>query len=515
MAEIATIIAGAQAATGVASGIAGIFGSNRASAADRQRAQTQLEANLISQVAQLEALDAQKDVDRARSDRANREYEWVVNEQMEQYYYEVAQLELLKEIDAQQGLDRADLAAKQIDAAIKGFDLQTAGLKAQYIDQEKLRAQQAALDYGQQQANLGLQFRDTTLQYERDQALLGIQATAQVRQYMYETLENDAALDTLVSRANDQAREIQNDIIIESSAQQLQYQASLLEGALASSVEGNAALQQTGGGQTSARLAADRMRAAYRGYGELFNAARGREARMQQFNTYLQGTVANQAVQLSVESAKAADLAKSAVEEYSTNFEFNEARYRVATKVYEQTYGYNKGVLQDVVIPTFALTQGQYMRELTGLQLETNALFDEATQPYRFARYLDVRRPTEPIPPEFLAPSPVYSPTLKQPSGGGGAGFFDYATGAAQIAQGLTGLVDLFGRRNASFPQSNNVNLAYGNTLQLDISPFQYTGSPTLFQNSAGISTSFGTASSLDLGVSSGINSPDFSSVFR
>lgn len=517
---LGTVLGGAQAVTSVASGVAGIFGGNQQSAADRQRAQTQLEANLISQVAQLEALDAQKDVARAQFDRANLEYEWVVNEQMEQYYYEVAQLELLKEIDAQQGLDRADLAAKQIDAAIKGFDLQAQGLAAQYIDQEKLRAQQVGLDYGQQQSTLGLQFRDTSLQYEQEQALLGIRTTAQVQQYLFETLENEAAMDTLANQATDQGRQVQNDIILQAATQQFQYNASLIEAALASSFEGNAALTQTGGGQTAARLASDRMRAAYRGYGELYNEARGREARMQQFNTYLQGTVASQATRLSIQSARAADAAKSQVEAYSTEFEFNAAKFDVATQLYQTTFGYNKDVLENVTLPTFGLSQQQYVRELEGLQLETDALFDEATQPYRFARYLDVRKPRKPIPPEFLAPAPVYSPTLKQPSGGGGAGFFDYAAGAASIAKGLSGISSLFQQRNATFPGSgsSNVNLAYSNNLQLDLaSPFRsgYSPSANLFNNSAGLTTSFGTASNFDLGLNPlSAGTPDYSNTF-
>ena len=331
---------------GPAIGLAGsLFGSSGPSAGDRQRAQSAFEAQNAQIVAQLEALDAQKDVDRARYSRALAEWEYSKGEAMKQYYYEVAQLELLKEIDAQRGIDQMDFNRKLIQAAGEGFELQAEQLEQQFITAENIRAEQQALDYDYQQTRLG------------------IETSRQVAQYMAEVDRNTAQMDQVMAATTNRGKSVQNQIILEHSVDTFQYHAGLITAAIQSAAEENTAITVSGGSEAAKRIASDRIKEAYRQMGVVELRARGRRASLEQQNQLMQSETAAQALNLSIQSERYAQ----AISEQ--------------TDLYGNEYNFRESIFKDVTIPSFELSSNDYIRELKGLELETEAILDQATLP--------------------------------------------------------------------------------------------------------------------------------------
>jgi hypothetical protein len=82
----------------------------------------------------------------------------------------------------------------------------------------------------------------------------------------------------------------------------------------------------------------------------------------------------------------------------------------IAGQIAQAQIAQRTDVFNNVTLPNFKLRQGQYQREVMGLQIRTASSIYEATRPYRLTEYWDPPKPIPGLEPDYYAPTAVYNP---------------------------------------------------------------------------------------------------------
>ena len=318
---------------------------------------------------------------------AVREWELANKQASLQWEWEMARVNQLRDVEQQKAADQANYASLLIRNASQNLAINQGALFDRFVTEENLRGQQVGMEYDYAQGKLRNDYQYQSTQLAMDQLeqsrqflnqvdLLGNQSNAVLQRY-----ENDAA-DLMASLTLDEARD--------QLGYQLQRISAMEQDGRLSAVVG----AQQGGGATSQRLAIQAAQAAGRTYAELDQKATSRDLKVTMANTTMRDATNAEMTRFALQSQD--QIARG-------DYTYGKAKrdQELLSSNYNRDTTYQANILQQLTIPSFDLAQRQYGRELSALQIQTDAKLYEASLPYRMAPYLDPLKPTPGLRPEL------------------------------------------------------------------------------------------------------------------
>ena len=313
---------------------------------------------------------------------AEAQYEIEKKRAEQQWAWDMARTEQLRSVEAQTAVDAATRGALVIDSAIENYELNKGALRDQFIVQERLRAEATGMefDYGQQKLNADVARQ--TAQYMRSIQQRGLQASV------------------LTSQTERQGEELQQSLLLDQQMDYLSYNTQKAAALLKDSGAKARYSARQGSGATSKRLAMEAGQRLGRIAVELDYKRRDRANKMAMFNKTMTGEVANQLGAYALQAEDEANAMQYTLDRYGAN-----------SKLQRQQ-------LEKLTIPTFALGERQYGRELKALEVKTSGTIAQAQQPYRQKEYMDPVKPIAGLRPQMLAPIPTQGPSNMSILGG-------------------------------------------------------------------------------------------------
>ena len=293
----------------------------------------------------------------------------------QQWAWDMAQTQQLRQVEAQTAVDQAERGALVIDSAIENYELNESALRDQFIVQERLRAEATGMEFDYSQQKLNDDVARQTAQYMRSIQQRGLQASI------------------LTSQTERQAGELQQSLLLDQQKDYLAYNVQKAAALLKDSGAKARYSARQGSGATSKRLAMSAGQKLGRLAAEMEYRSRDRASRMALLNKSITGEVANQ---LGLYALQAEDDANAM--QYQVN------RYGAESLL-------QRNQLDKLTIPTFELGERQYGRELKALEIQTSSTIAQAKQPYRQREYMNPVKPIAGLAPMTMAPTPIKGPS--------------------------------------------------------------------------------------------------------
>ena len=307
--------------------------------------------------------------------RATQEWEIDFAQKSAQWEWDKARTQQLKFNEKQTAADYKTYQARLIDAANNNLRINKGALYDKYVTEEQLRGTQ-----------VGIEYTATTNR-------LGAESSEVLRQYLSQI--NLAAMqgDTLTSKVTGESQELLSSLALDEERDQLGWQINQLAAMAKGAEDKGASIVRQGGGATAQRLAMDAGNQLGRMYGELVMKSQDRDLKVALMNRTMKDTVSKELGQLALQMQDGAD------------------KMRYTTSKYATDYDLTKQQLEKLTIPSFGLANRQYQRELDSLQLQTQQVYDQASQPYRKQKYMMPNKPIKGLKPQMISPTQVSAPS--------------------------------------------------------------------------------------------------------
>ena len=307
--------------------------------------------------------------------RATQEWEIDFAQKSAQWQWDKARIQQLRFNEKQTAADYKTYQARLIDAANNNLRINKGALYDKYVTEEQLRGTQ-----------VGIEYTATTNR-------LGAESSEVLRQYLSQI--NLAAMqgDTLTSRVTGESQELLSSLALDEERDQLGWQINQLAAMAKGAEDKGASIVRQGGGATAQRLAMDAGNQLGRMYGELVMKSQDRDLKVALMNRTMKDTVSKELGQLALQMQDGAD------------------KMRYTTSKYATDYDLTKQQLEKLTIPSFGLANRQYQRELDSLQLQTQQVYDQASQPYRKQKYMMPNKPIKGLKPQMISPTQVSAPS--------------------------------------------------------------------------------------------------------
>ena len=307
--------------------------------------------------------------------RATQEWEIDFAQKSAQWQWDKARTQQLKFNEKQTAADYKTYQARLIDAANNNLRINKGALYDKYVTEERLRGTQ-----------VGIEYTATTNR-------LGAESSEVLRQYLSQI--NLAAMqgDTLTSKVTGESQELLSSLALDEERDQLGWQINQLAAMAKGAEDKGASIVRQGGGATAQRLAMDAGNQLGRMYGELVMKSQDRDLKVALMNRTMKDTVSKELGQLALQMQDGAD------------------KMRYTTSKYATDYDLTKQQLEKLTIPSFGLASRQYQRELDSLQLQTQQVYDQASQPYRKQKYMMPNEPIKGLKPQMISPTQVSAPS--------------------------------------------------------------------------------------------------------
>ena len=329
----------------------------------------------------------QRQAAQQQHDFAVREWELANKQANLQWEWDMARVNQLRDVELQKAQDQANYANLLIRNAGQNLSINQAALADRFVTEENLRGQQVGLEYAYGQGKLQNDYQYQSTQLAMDQLeqsrqflnqinLLGNQSNSVLQRYQ------DDTTDLMASLTLDEARD--------TLGYQLQQIAAMEQDGRISAVTS----AQQGGGATSQRLAIAAAQAAGRTYAELDQKATARDLKVNMANTTMRNSTNAEMTRFALQSQD--QIARG-------DYAYGKAKrdQEMLSSSFNRDTTYQANVLEKLTMPTFDLGQRQYGRELSALQIQTDAKLYEASLPYRMAPFLDPLKPTPGLRPEL------------------------------------------------------------------------------------------------------------------
>jgi len=320
-------------------------------------------------------------------DFAVREWELANKQANLQWEWDMARVNQLRDVELQKAQDQANYANLLIRNAGQNLSINQAALADRFVTEENLRGQQVGMEYTYGQGKLQSEYQYQSTQLAMDQLeqsrqflnqinLLGNQSNSVLQRYQ------DDTTDLMASLTLDEARDTLGYHLQQIAAMEQDGRISAVVSA------------QQGGGATSQRLALSAAQAAGRTYAELDQKARSRDLKVNMANTTMRNSANAEMTRFALQSQD--QIARG-------DYAYGKAKrdQELLSSTYNRDTTYQANVLEKLTMPTFDLGQRQYGRELSALQIQTDAKLYEASLPYRMAPFLDPLKPTPGLRPEL------------------------------------------------------------------------------------------------------------------
>ena len=336
-------------------------------------------SGLLSGFGQRAAIKSQNEIRKIQAKTQNAfnqaQYEIGVNQALTNHAWDMARIEQLRTVEAQTAVDQLTQGNAIIDSAIKNFELNEAALRDRFIVEEGLRAKATGMEFDYSQQKL----RDDVAR-QTSQAMRGIRSRG---------LEAERQ----VSAADRQFQELQGSLLLDQQRDNLNYNIARAAALMEDSASKARYSARQGSGKTAKRLAMESGQRLGKLSTELDIKAKDRQLRMRLQNQFMTGELSKALGQLAIESEDQADAMAYNLKRGDADAALQQAQ------------------LQDLTIPTFGLAERQYGRELTALQVKTDSVITQASQPYRQKEYFDPIKPLPGLKPMSLSPTPIQGPS--------------------------------------------------------------------------------------------------------
>ena len=311
----------------------------------------------------------------AQYKRALQEWEIDFAQKTAQWEWDKARTEQLRFNEKQTESDYKTYQARLIDAANNNLRINKDALYDKYVTEETLRGTQVGLEYGYATNSLGAESSEV------------------LRQYLGQI--NQAALQSgaITSKVTGESQELLSSLALDEERDQLGWQINQLAAMAKGAEAKGASIVRQGGGATAQRLAMDAGKQLGRMYGELVMKSQDRELKVALMNRTMKDTVSKELGQLALQMQDSTD------------------KMRYSASKYQSDYDLKQQQMEKLTIPSFGLASRQYGRELDALQLQTQQVYDQASQPYRKQEYMDTLGPIKGLRPEMIAPTQVSAPS--------------------------------------------------------------------------------------------------------
>lgn len=284
---------------GLIGGIAsGIFGSISASSERRRQEEARRQAAQEAYERDLEV------------------YQWQNNVAQQQYEFDLARNQILREVQAQAAEDYRIQQEKVLAAALESLKINTQALRDQYRRAERIRAKQEVMSYEQQQAQLksgldeawrqqgvaqqqalidaqratdrdvftqrelGLQADDISREASYESFMTGLNLVEETRQYLMQGRQLQSQLDQTRNATERQTQQLLSSLALEEQGEYLGWQLEQIQSIAQGSVVANRTVAQQGGGATAKRLSIESAQALGRTWAQLTLAGRSRDLRI-------------------------------------------------------------------------------------------------------------------------------------------------------------------------------------------------------------------------------------------
>lgn len=307
--------------------------------------------------------------------RATQEWEIDFAQKSAQWEWDKARTQQLKFNEKQTAADYKTYQARLIDAANNNLRINKGALYDKYVTEERLRGTQVGIEYSATTNRLGAESSEVLRQYLSQINLAAMQG------------------DTLTSKVTGESQELLSSLALDEERDQLGWQINQLAAMAKGAEDKGASIVRQGGGATAQRLAMDAGNQLGRMYGELVMKSQDRDLKVALMNRTMKDTVSKELGQLALQMQDGAD------------------KMRYTTSKYATDYDLTKQQLEKLTIPSFGLANRQYQRELDSLQLQTQQVYDQASQPYRKQKYMMPNKPIKGLKPQMISPTQVSAPS--------------------------------------------------------------------------------------------------------
>jgi len=307
--------------------------------------------------------------------RAKQEYRLDFFQQKANFLWDTARVEAQRYVERQKESDYNFRSQRLIDSAIKNLAVNTAALKDRFETEETLRAKQVGLEYGYSMDRLAAEAGETVRQY-----MVGIRDTALQSMQM-------------VNQTERQGQELITGLVFDQQKDNLEREISEIASMIDQGNTSATVEARLGGSQTAQRLVANKAQELGRTWSQLDWKSKQRQNQIGLFNQSVQGETAVQLGRMALQ-----------IQDSAQKIGYTNARYGADTR-------FESAKLRELTIPSFALAERQYKRELQSLQIQTQGIIDEAALPYRKAIFFDPIKPIKGLKPTFFAPTKVFEPS--------------------------------------------------------------------------------------------------------
>ena len=308
-------------------------------------------------------------------ERANKEWAIDYESRVANWMWDVAETEAARFIDRQKKSDYEWRQGKIIESALRNLEVNEQAVFDKFSTEENLRAKQE---------NITLDYRMSSLAGETGEAL---------RQYMMDIHQKGLESKALVQSKNTEGQALQIDVLNGYAEEAIKRDIDTVAAVVGSSVDRARSVTRSGGSNSGNRQSLNALQALGRSYGELSQRNRSRQARVDVFNSSMQGEVATQ------------------LGSYALSMMDNVQRMKFSSSKYARDGNNALDTFRDLTIPSFELASRQGGRELESLYIGTEARINEASMPFREAIIFDPVAPIAGLKPDYYAPTKVYEPT--------------------------------------------------------------------------------------------------------
>ena len=288
--------------------------------------------------------------------------------------YNMVKFNALKYTEEEKRLDYEWMASRTIDNAVANLELNIDALKDQYVTSENLRAEQEEMGLGLTTDRAGLELN----QIGGEMELAQLNTTNELKQILIRTQQNALAQNQVLVQQDREVKNLLSSISLDMQEESLRRDIETVGAMVEQGLVRSRATARTGGTSTGRALAQNVAKQLGRSYGQVKLAQQRRNASLDNMNAMMKSgglemmQTAMQSQLLEAQAAYTGDRLRNTAGQLKT------AAGRVGLDT-----NYAIDVFDRLTIPGFGLAAKQGQRELSSLQIQTQAVMEQAGMPYR------------------------------------------------------------------------------------------------------------------------------------
>ena len=288
--------------------------------------------------------------------------------------YNMVKFNALKYTEEEKRLDYEWMASRTIDNAVANLELNIDALKDQYVTSENLRAEQEEMGLGLTTDRAGLELN----QIGGEMELAQLNTTNELKQILIRTQQNALAQNQVLVQQDREVKNLLSSISLDMQEESLRRDIETVGAMVEQGLVRSRATARTGGTSTGRALAQNVAKQLGRSYGQVKLAQQRRNASLDNMNAMMKSG----SLEL-MQSAMQSQLLEAQAAYTGDRLKNTAGQLKTAAKRVGLDTNYAIDVFDRLTIPGFGLAAKQGQRELSSLQIQTQAVMEQAGMPYR------------------------------------------------------------------------------------------------------------------------------------